>query len=60
MEGLVRTWKETDLARHTHQLEMAEGGTCQDTERNRPSKVHSLSGGHRGIDLSGHRIKVTK
>ena len=35
VEGLVREQTETDRARHTHFLEMAEGGTCQDTERNR-------------------------
>ena len=34
-EGLVRTQKETDRARHTHVLETAEGGTCQDTQMNR-------------------------
>ena len=32
-EGQVRTRKESDQARHTHFLEMAEGGTSQDTER---------------------------
>ena len=30
-EALVRTRKETDQPRHTHVLETAEGGTCQDT-----------------------------
>ena len=33
-EGLVRTWDETDHARRTHFLEMAEGGTCQIMEGN--------------------------
>ena len=33
-EGLVRTQKETDRARGTYVLEMAEGGTRQDTETN--------------------------
>ena len=32
-EGQVRTWKESDQARGTHVLEMAEGGTSQDMER---------------------------
>ena len=42
-EGLVRTRKEIDGARHTHLLETAEGGTCQntDTERERASEAHS-------------------
>ena len=44
----------------THQLEMADGGTCQDTERNGPSEAHSLSGDGRGRDLSGHRKKLAK
>ena len=57
--GLVRTRKETDRLRHTHQLEAVEGGTCQDIERNQPSKAHSLPGGGRGRDLSGHRKKPT-
>ena len=32
-EGQVRTQKESDQLRHTHFLEMAEGGTSQDMER---------------------------
>ena len=59
-EGFVRTRKETDRARGTHRLETAERGTCQDTERNRPSKGHSLSGDGRGRDLSGHEKKPTE
>ena len=31
-EGLVRTQKGIEQIRGTHYLEMAEGGTCQDTE----------------------------
>src|SRR5205807_1350698 len=58
-EGLVRTQKEIDQPRHTHFLETAEGGTCQDMERNRPTEAHSLSGDGRGRDLSGHRKKST-
>ena len=42
-EGLVRTRKETDQPRYTHPLETAEGVTCQDTERNRPSDGHGHS-----------------
>ena len=58
-EGLVRTQKDTDRPRHTHFLEMVEGGTCQGAERNQPSEAHSLSGDGRGRDLSGHRKKPT-
>ena len=43
-ERLVRTQIETDRARLTHVLDMAEGRTCQDTERNRLSKSHSHPG----------------
>ena len=31
----------------THKLEMVEGGTCQNTESNRPNEEHSLSGDDR-------------
>ena len=58
-EGLVRTQKVTDQPRHTHQLEMAEGGTCQDTERHQPTKAHSLPGDGRGRYKSGHGKKRT-
>ena len=60
MEEPVRTWKETNRARHTHVLETVEGGTCQDTEKKQPSKVHSLPGGGGGRDLSGHGKKPTE
>jgi len=33
MEGLVRIRKESDQVTGTHQLESAEGGTCQNTEK---------------------------
>ena len=59
-EGFVRTWKESDQARHTHFLETAEGGICQDTEGKRLSKAHSLSGDRRGRDLSENRKKATE
>ena len=52
-KGLVKTWKETDRKRGTHQLEMEERGTCQDTEINQPSERHSRPGG----DLSGRAKK---
>jgi hypothetical protein len=54
-EGLVRTRKETDQARPTHQLDTAERGTCQDAERNRPSGAHSLSSDSRGTDFLGQK-----
>ena len=40
-EGQVRTQKESHQARGTHILEIASGGTCQDTERIPPSDRHS-------------------
>ena len=52
--------KDTDRGRCTHFLKMAEGGTCQDTERNRPSKAHSRSRDGRGRDLSRYGKKKTK
>ena len=58
-EGLVRTRKGIDRPRHTHKLETAEAGTCQDTETNRPTKAHSQTGDGRGRDLSGHGKKST-
>ena len=58
-EGLVRTQKGADRPRRTHFLETAEGGNCQDTERNPSTEAHSLPGDSRGIDLSGHRKKLT-
>ena len=61
-EGLVRTRKETDRATGmgTHILETAEGGTCQDMERNRPTEAHSHPGDGRGRDSSGHAKKPTE
>ena len=46
--------KDTDRGMCTHFLKMAEGGTCQDTERNRASKANSPPGDGRGRDLSRH------
>ena len=55
MKGLVRTRKEIDGAlRHTHKLETTEGGTYQDTERNRPNEAYSHPGNGRRRNLSGH------
>ena len=44
----------------THVLETAQGGTSQDTERNRPSEVHSPTGDRTGRDKSGHEKKLTE
>ena len=46
-EVLVRTRNEIDRLRCTHQLEIAEGRTCQDTERNQPNEVHTPTGDSR-------------
>ena len=59
-EGLVRTCKETDRSRHTHSLEMADEGTCQDMQGNRPTEVHSQTGDSRARDLSGHGKKAAE
>ena len=59
-ERLVRTRKEINRASGTHVLETAEGGTCQDTERNRPSEGYSLPGNGRERNLLGHGKKPTK
>jgi hypothetical protein len=59
-EGQVMTRKESDRARHTHELEKALGGTSQDIERIRPSKAHSLPGDRIGRDKSGHGKNPTK
>ena len=50
-EGLVRTRKETNRAKHTHILETTLVGTCQDTEKNQPSEAYSPTGGGRERDL---------
>jgi len=56
-EGQVRTQKETDRERGTHSLETRKGGASQDTERNQPTKGHSLPGDRIRRDKSGHRKK---
>ena len=54
-KGPVRTRHESDRdrVRDTHSLETAEGGTCQDTEIQRPSERHSPTDDGRGRGLSG-------
>ena len=39
------------VERGTHFLETVEGGTCQDTERNRLTEAHSHAGDGRRRDL---------
>jgi len=56
-EGQVRAWKESNQARDTYFLEMAEGGTSQDMERKQLSKRHSPTGDGRGRGKSGQRKK---
>ena len=53
-EGQVRTRKESNRPRPTHQLETAQGGTSQDTERNRSTKANSPTGDRTGRGKSGH------
>ena len=53
------TQKETDRETCTHSLETVEG-TCQDTERNRPSDAYSLSGDGGWWGLSGYEKKPTE
>jgi len=59
-EGQVRTWKESNQARGTHSLEIAEGGTSQDTERKQLSKGYSPTGDRKWRDKSRHRKKESK
>jgi hypothetical protein len=59
-EGQVRTRKESDRARRTHELETASGGTSQDTERIRLSEAHSRTGDRIGRDKSGHGKNPTE
>src|SRR6267142_1062820 len=56
-EGQVRTLKETEHARGTHSLSSAQGGSSQDTERNRACEGHSLSIERTGTVKSGHQKK---
>ena len=44
----------------THDLGMAEGGTCQDKERKRLSEGHSLPRDDRGKDFLLHRENATE
>ena len=60
-EGLVMIRKETDRPRHTHQLETAEGGTCQDTQRtDRPRRTHILETAEGGACQDTQRNRPTE
>ena len=56
----VRTIKESDRARGTHELETASRGTTQDRKRKRLSEGHSRTGHHIGRDMSGHGNNTTE
>ena len=55
MTERVSTQKEIVLARGTHELETADEGTCQHTERNRLSKGHSRPRDSRGTCQDAER-----
>ena len=60
-EGQVRTWKESEQARGTHQLETASGWTSQDTEGIGPSEGHSHPGdGMGGTNQNTERIRLSE
>ena len=58
-ERLVRTSKQPNRPRPTHELETADRATSQDTETIRPTEAHSHSGDGRQSDLSEHRNNPT-
>jgi len=54
-EGRVRTLKETECARGTHELSSAQGGSSQDTERNRAHEGHSQT-----VERTGREVRTLK
>ena len=58
-ERLVRTPKQSDRPRPTHELETADRATCQDTETIRSTEAHTPTGDGKQSDLSGHRNNPT-
>jgi len=56
-EGKVMIWQESDRVRGAHNLETAEEGPSQDTERNQLNKGYSHPRDNRGRDKSGHGQK---
>jgi len=50
MDRLVRTQKRSEQVRSTHQLEGADGQTCQDMKRIQASEGYSQTGEHRWTD----------
>jgi len=59
-EGRVRTRKECEPLRGTHQLESTDGETSQDTEEMQASEGHSHSGEPIQRDKSGHGKNVSQ
>ena len=59
-DGHVMVRKITDSPSCTHFLQIKDGGTCQNTEKNRACSAHSLAGNGRGRDLSKHGKKPTQ
>ena len=58
-EKQVRTRKESDETRSTHELETASQGTGQDRERIRQNEGRSRTGDSIGRDISGHGKNTT-
>ena len=58
-EGLIRKRKEREKTGSTHELDTTQREGCQDTERNRYRKRHSLSGDGKG-GLVRHEMTETE
>ena len=54
-KGYVARGEKGDLARGADELGHTERGTCQERERERTNKGHSLSGDRRRRETSGYR-----
>ena len=52
--GQVRTPRESESVRGTHELESGKGGTSQETKRKRENEEHSPAVERRWRDKSGH------
>ena len=60
MGGRDRTRKESSRARSTHLLEIASGGTIQDTKRMQPSEDRSPTGDGIGTDKPDRRKNASE
>ena len=58
-EGVVRTQKGSQLSSATHFLKSTDGGTCQDMERKRACKGHSLPVWRRSRAIS-RRVRAAR